>query len=201
MEEIWKDVEGFEEAYQVSNLGRVRSKDRVVVTERYKNRHERGKVLKLRKDKDGYCIFNAKWRGLNRLLKVHREVARCFIANPKNYPCIDHINGIRDDNRVENLRWCTVKMNANYELASKNRYKSIKQSYINNPDLRKLRADTFGKSGTKKIEVFKFGESIGIFDSQNAAATYLKINPITLSAYINGRIKNKYGLTFKILQR
>lgn len=201
MEEIWKDVEGFEEAYQVSNLGRVRSKDRVVVTERYKNRRERGKVLKLRKDKDGYCTFNAKWCGLNRLLKVHREVARCFIDNPQNYPCIDHINGIRDDNRVENLRWCTVKMNANYELALCNRSKAIKNSYIKNPDLRKLRADTFGKSGTKKIEVFKFGESIGIFDSQNAAATYLKINPNTLSAYINGRIKNKYGLTFKILQR
>lgn len=200
MEEIWIDVFNFEGYAQVSNLGRVRTLDRIIYTKHYhRGRKQKGGIVKLQKDRDGYVVCPLKKEGKSYLLKVHRMVAKAFIDNPNNYLCVDHINGIRDDNRVENLRWCTVKMNANYELASKNRSISIKQSYINNPNLRKLRADTFGKSGTKKIEVFKFGESIGIFDSQNAAATYLKINPITLSAYINGRIKNKYGLTFKIL--
>lgn len=199
MEEVWKDVEGFEEAYQVSNFGRVRSKDRVVVTERYKNRHERGKVLKLRKDKDGYCIFNAKWCGLNRLLKVHREVARCFIDNLQNYPCIDHINGIRDDNRVENLRWCTNKQNANYELALENRSKAIKNSYINNPDLRKLRAGTLGKSRRIKVEVFKNGTSIGVFNSQSDAAIFLGIRQSSVSLIMRNGIASKDGILIKRL--
>lgn len=199
MEEVWKDVVGFEEAYQVSNLGRVRSKDRIVVTERYKNRHERGKVLKLRKDKDGYCTFNAKWCGFNKLLKVHREVARCFIANPKNYPCIDHINGVRCDNRVENLRWCTNKQNANFELAKVNRRNAVLNSYKGNDALRKLRAETFGKSGCIKVEIFKDGNSLGILNSQTEAANFLGIRQSIVSLMVrSGRI-NKDGILIKRL--
>ena len=197
MEEIWKDVVGFEEAYQVSDFGRVRSKDRVVVTKRYKNRHERGKVLKLRKDKDGYYTFNAKWCGLNRLLKVHREVAKCFIANPQNYPCIDHINGVRDDNRVENLRWCTVKMNSNFELAKKNKSEAVKQSYSNKPELRMIRANTFRKTKMKKVEVFENDHSLGVFESQIRAAEFLGVSHSLISVCTRKGTKSKKGLTVK----
>ena len=109
----------------------------------------------LDKDKDGYEGVNLKIGGKSYRKKVHRLVAEAFIDNPNNYPCIDHINGIRDDNRVENLRYCTVKMNANYELAKKNRSLAIKQSYVNNPNLREIRANTFGKSNMQRIEVFQ----------------------------------------------
>ena len=135
--EEWRDVVGYEEAYQVSNLGRVRSKDRIVTSKRYKNRHETGRVLRQRFDKDGYLTFNAKWNGRSQLLKVHREVAKAFINNPNNLPCIDHINGIRHMNVVSNLRWCTVKQNNGFYLARENKSKVVKQSYVNNDALRR----------------------------------------------------------------
>lgn len=195
MEEVWKDVVGFEEAYQVSNFGRVRSKDRIVVTERYKHRHERGKVLKLRKDKDGYFTFNAKWCGSNRHLKVHREVARCFVANTQNYPCIDHINGVRCDNRVENLRWCTNKQNANFELAKVNRRNAVLNSYKGNDALRKLRAETFRKTKMKRVEVFDNGRSLGVFESQISAAEHLGVSQSLISVCMRRGTKSKNGLT------
>ena len=106
MEEIWKDIEGYEGKYQVSNLGRVRSL----------NYHRMGitKLLKARKDKDGYNMAFLVRSGYNRPVGVHRLVAQAFIPNPNNYPCVNHKNEVKDDNRVENLEWCTVRYNTLY---------------------------------------------------------------------------------------
>lgn len=107
MEEIWKDVVGYEGLYQLSNLGRVCS---------CKKNGRQSVIKSFYVDKDGYfCVRlwkNAKVKNL----KVHRLVAMHFIPNNENKPCIDHINTIKTDNRVVNLRWCTVKENANNPL-------------------------------------------------------------------------------------
>lgn len=195
--EIWRDIKGFC-GYQVSNIGRVRSIDRVITVGDYKRKVD-GLILKLSNDKDGYKTVNFKIGndGKSFTKRVHRLVAEAFIENPQNYNCIDHINGIRDDNRVENLRWCTAKMNANYEIAKRNRSEAIKQSYINDPELRVIRANTFGKSNMKRIEVFKGGESLGVFESQIEASKSLGVSQSLISSCMRNGTTSKGGITVK----
>ena len=112
--EIWKQVEGFPR-YEVSNLGRVRSNV---------SRNNQQKILRQGTANGGYkCVSlmtGTQWGGGQRITKrVHRLVAEAFIPNPEDYAQIDHINTITDDNRVENLRWCTAKMNSNNPLTKK----------------------------------------------------------------------------------
>jgi len=113
--EEWRDVVGYEDCYQVSNLGRVRSLDRLIRGPKGMRRI-RGKVLKIRVLPNGYSYI-----GLNKEHRsvhgyVHRLVAQAFIPNPNNLPCVDHINGDKSDNHVENLRWCTNKENTIYAI-------------------------------------------------------------------------------------
>lgn len=121
--EIWKPIKYYEGLYEVSNKGNVRSLDRYV-TNGNRYRLLKGKPMKTFPNSDGYLKINLYKNGQRKLYSVHRLVANAFIANPKNLPCIDHINTIRDDNRVENLRWCTNKENSNNPLTRK--YANIK---------------------------------------------------------------------------
>ena len=108
--EIWKDVPGFEQRYQVSNLGRIRSKS-YYRTNGYGYYWTKGKILAGFKDHSGYPNIVLKENGRTVRAKVHRLVALAFLPNPENKPEVDHINTIVDDNRVENLRWVTSKEN------------------------------------------------------------------------------------------
>ena len=106
-EEIWKPIKDFEGYYEVSNIGRVRSLN-------YK-RTGKEKILTNIEDYKGYLEVVLTKNGKRKQFKVHRLVAEAFIPNPENKPCIDHINTIKSDNRVENLRWVTYKENSNNE--------------------------------------------------------------------------------------
>ena len=106
-EEIWKPIKEFEGYYEVSNMGRVRSLN-------YK-RTGKKKILKNIEDYKGYLEVGLTKNGKRKQFKVHRLVAEAFIPNPENKPCIDHINTVKSDNRVENLRWVTYKENSNNE--------------------------------------------------------------------------------------
>lgn len=102
--EIWKDIVGYEGLYQVSSEGRVKSlvrkgKRQEVILKQHNNGH-------------GYLIVVLTRNSISKTFKVHRLVAQAFIPNPQNYRCIDHINTIRTDNRVENLRWVSHTENS-----------------------------------------------------------------------------------------
>lgn len=111
MNEEWKDIEGFEGMYQVSNLGNVRSVERLVNYKNIGKALKSSKTLIPKKTKAGYYELILSNGNIRKCVRIHRLVAEAFIANPNNYPVINHINGVKTDNRVENLEWCTVQYN------------------------------------------------------------------------------------------
>ena len=104
MEEIWKDIEGYEGLYQISNLGRVKS------FPRKGTQTKKEKILKEKRDKKGYCFVSLNNVGA-KPYKIHRLVAQAFIPNLENKPQINHIDGDKTNNRIDNLEWCNNSEN------------------------------------------------------------------------------------------
>lgn len=115
--EEWRDIEGYEGLYQVSNKGRVKSLDREIeylVKGRYKaKRTYHSTILKTYHNNSGYILVDLHINQKRDKCTVHRLVAEAFIPNPQNKPQVGHINCDKTDNRVENLYWCTQEENNN----------------------------------------------------------------------------------------
>lgn len=105
MQEIWKDIPGYENLYQVSNIGNVRS-----LHNRYKNKE----YLKPCINGKGYLLVSLCKNHSQKSINVHRLVAQVFIPNPNNLPCINHKDENKQNNNVDNLEWCTYQYNNTY---------------------------------------------------------------------------------------
>ena len=198
--EEWRDVVGYEGLYQISSLGRIK---RLVSPKCKKER-----LLAITKDpKHGYCrVMLSKGNKARRFL-IHRLLAEHFIPNPVNKPCIDHINGIRYDNRIENLRWCTHLENNNFPLSILNKsiaHKALAQSEhwrkkrsesakkaMENPELRKRLSESRKKNWRdpeylRKQQIRKANKPVLQFDSDgNFIREYMSINEARRMTGIN----------------
>lgn len=139
MEEIWKDIPGYEGLYQASNLGRIKSCDKIVKRKKKGNFFKKGTILKLQL-KDNYYHCKLSKNNIKPTQNVHKIIATTFIDkyNFKTLPdenreliniedlVVNHKNEIKTDNRADNLEWCSIKYNNCYG----NKIKNIKNKLI-----------------------------------------------------------------------
>lgn len=180
--EVWKPIRNYEESYEVSNLGRVRSKDRYTPT--WNGRVFKKGVLKtLKEDKDGYFKV---WLSKNSKKKpffVHRLVAEAFIDNPDNLPVVNHIDGDKKNNRVENLEWCTRSQN------DKHAFKLG------------IRKPTDGGTSKRVLRMSPKDGSVKIYESISAAARDLGVSVQSISMCANGHTKTANGFHWVLIDK
>lgn len=170
--EIWKDVNGFEDLYEVSNYGRVRSKSRTVNCSN-RSGSTSTRVINGRILKPGYVGGKSRHQtitlsnGKSYSFPLHRIVALAFIPNPNNLPCVNHIDEDPTNNNVENLEWCSYQYNNTYGNCI------VKRS--------------------KLVECIETGEVHYI----NEWVTILQVKRHTIDAHLQGKQKQVKSLHFR----
>lgn len=110
MKEIWKDIPNYEGLYQISNFGNVKSLKRKVKNKNgYRDIKE--KILHNYINKNGYYAVTLRKNCNIEVKLIHRLIAEMFIPNPNNYPCINHKDGNKSNNSINNLEWCSYSYN------------------------------------------------------------------------------------------
>lgn len=171
MEEVWRDIGGYEGVYQISNLGRVKSLHRSILRKNGVKQTFSERILKIKTQKNGYKFINLKCQGKQeRTFRLHRLVAEAFIPNPLDLPCINHKDEDKSNNTSDNLEWCTQKYNINY--GSHNEKVSSSQ-------------------GRKVFQFSLVGDFIRSYKSVNEATIESGINNI--SAACNGKYNQAGG--------
>lgn len=172
MQEEWRDIKGFEGLYQVSNLGRVKSLDRIDNN----NRIRRGRILKPSMKKSGYVHIILHKKGNPYYLLLHRIVAEAFIPNPNNLPQVNHINEDKSINSSDNLEWITSKDNINFGNRTK---KAI------------------AHSKKKPIYAIDSEHNISKFSSIHEACRELNLYPSCVCHCLKGRLNTTGGYSFR----
>lgn len=153
MTEVWKDIEGYEGIYQVSNLGNVRSLDRIVQFRDGRKAHFRGIQRKPVRKQDGYLhVMFSNGTGTEKSITIHRLVALAFVPNPDGYSEINHKDEDKENNRADNLEWCNRQYNCQYGT----------------------RGERISKANGKPIVLTK-GEEKLLFESQIQAARHFGV--------------------------
>lgn len=136
MEEIWKDISGYEGYYQVSNLGKVRALDRVITRINGTEYTKHGRMMSLVLNTDGYPTVKLSKDGKNIRIAVHRLVALAFVPNPNGLPEVNHIDFDRQNAKADNLEWVSHKENIYYTIDAGRHVCNKDLTGINNPNYR-----------------------------------------------------------------
>lgn len=185
--EEWRDIEGYEGLYQVSNEGRVRSLDIEIDAYNFNAKRnikyiKKGRILKQHSDKDGYmCVCLCRSPQDHKNQKVHRLVATAFIPNPQNLLEINHKDECKSNNVVENLEWCDKSHNMRWnDLCNRIGYKLRNHLATSN----------------KVYQYSMNGELVAVFDSTREAERQ-GYNHGCISNCVNGRIKTYKGCLWR----
>ena len=163
--EIWKPIKEYEKLYEVSNLGRIKSLEHFVIGKKHSLRKIGNKIRKLSSDKRGYPSITLIKNNKYHKERVHRVVAKTFIPNYKNLREVNHKNGIKTDNKIENLEWVTSQQNIQHALKNgllhwnkgslnhnsklnENQIKEIRQKYDTNQFTQQNLAELFNVDQT-----------------------------------------------------
>lgn len=173
--EVWKDVVGYEGLYQVSNLGRVKSMDRLI-NGRYAGHKTKakGKLLKTFINKTGYVRVALSINQKVNKFSVHRLVAQAFIPNQDNKPQVNHKDEIPYHNNIDNLEWVTAKENSNYGT----------------------RKEKISKSMSKPVISVSEGGLMRWFKSATEAANILNVKNKNITNVLYGRRHHTGGYNF-----
>ena len=176
MEEIWKDVVGYEGYYQVSNLGRVRSLDRIASN----GRKIKGKILSTKVNTPPYYPrVSLSVNGKMKLVQVHRLVAQAFVYNPdpEHKTQVGHKDESRTNNRADNLEWVTPKENSNMPL-HRERVSKANEGKV-------LSAETKSKISLSQKGKYK-GEKNPFYNKHHTNETKKKMSDIKKMTYQGG---------------
>jgi hypothetical protein len=200
MKEVWKDIEGYHGLYEISNLGRVKTIGNSF--------NKKEKIRKCFLDPNGYVGIILCKNSKIKKLSLHRLIGIHFIPNPNNKPKINHMNGIKSDNRIENLEWSTQKENIRHAMDKLNfvPFKNVIKDYkklselMHTPEANAKRKLTLSKKEFIKVIVYckKTGKLIGNYKSIKEAAIKLKSDYGNVCRCVNGiRYKSVNGYIFK----
>lgn len=191
--EIWRPIEGTDGRYEVSNTGKVRSLNY--------GRHGGTREMSPVKDKKGYLRVRITRNGKNSTVKVHRIVAETFIPNVDNKPQVNHINGVKDDNRAENLEW--VNNSENQKHAFDNGYKEKTREWC------RQMGNTIGKEAlsrerelrkTPVVAIKEDGTEI-LFGSQQEASKATSVPQANINKVLKGQRRSAGGYRWRYAQR
>lgn len=129
LEEIWKDIKDYEGLYQISNLGRVKSLDRIISCKNGTTKFCKGTLLHI--FKNDYLFVRLCENSLCKTKYIHKLVAQAFIPNPNNLPEVNHKDENKLNNNIDNLEWCTIAYNNTYGTRTQRTRKRVYQLDLN----------------------------------------------------------------------
>lgn len=174
MIEIWKPVKEFEELYEVSNLGNIRK----IGCKNQFGKYKLFKEIKPYKNEKGYLRVGLSKNNKRIIKKMHRLVAETFLVNPDNLPEVNHIDGNKQNNRVDNLEWCTHQQN-------------VIHSWKNNLSKVKIGSENHASKKVKQYD--KDGRLVKEWECMNDVQRELGINASHIGDVCRGRRKTAGG--------
>lgn len=200
--ENWKEIKGFEGYYEVSDLGRIRSVDRTITYKNGQVHFYKSKLINQQLNPDNeYLIVKLNMKNKQITKNVHRLVLETFILNPDKKPLCNHKNGIKQDNRVSNLEWCTQSENMQHaveKLGFDNKNKSTnKKTKCSNGKVFNSTYDAARWINNETFNNIRKLQSIAI-DIRNVCNKKIKKRKTKhgLKTYI---IKNAYGFSWEYI--
>lgn len=183
MNEDWRDVLGFEGAYRINADGCIKSLGRDVFNPIHDSVFIKERILKTHIGVDGYYKVGLCKDGKIKKLRLHRLIALAFIPNPLNKPCINHKNGNKLDNRIENLEWCTRAENNTHSYRTGLRKASLGKRYTGQ---------------YKSIVCYDMnGNELALFKSCKIASELMKMDRCSIGRVLNGELSSYKGYKFK----